>query len=465
MAIHPQKVLRQATEFVDRLGALEQLPGPPLSGVETAAAAVDRRWAVPALVAAWNATLAGREFAAERPEIKRALVSVLRHSQSGGSRSTRDLLRLLGAAGEAYAAESELLARPWISALEAVPEQDQSLSLRVAGDELQTAPDAAGLAHLGFFEAVALLAEILDGSVAPSALADIAPVLSRVPVTESTRDLWFGVYMRFAVLVSIARFNIGQPDDGLSVLPQQFYNQVSLFADGAMLGTVSATAEDIRRVLSPSPAGISDPDAESVITMFPLHESGPYYVTSARLVLDSIAPWILRKVHDFGFWESAVSFPFEQKIIATLQKHGFTAGPVEDKSGHWNTNSRSAATEELRRALGMAASKPPGQIDVLAYRHDGLFLIEAKSILGFGRNISDRLGPADMNAWRSKLQAKANWLTNQGLQPDLTCIVLEGVAYLSGTEANSAVPIVPFALFDDMLASVGYPGDVTQPGL
>src|SRR5450756_1155857 len=88
-----------------------------------------------------------------------------------------------------------------------VPEQDQSLSLRVAGDELQTAPDAAGLVYLGIFKAVALLAEILDGSVAPSALADIAPVLSRVPVTESTRDLWFGVYMRFAVLVSIARFN------------------------------------------------------------------------------------------------------------------------------------------------------------------------------------------------------------------------------------------------------------------
>jgi hypothetical protein len=58
----------------------------------------------PALVAAWDATLAGREFAAERPEIKRALVSVLRHSQLGGSRSTGDLLRLLGAVREAYAA-------------------------------------------------------------------------------------------------------------------------------------------------------------------------------------------------------------------------------------------------------------------------------------------------------------------------------------------------------------------------
>lgn len=465
MVILPQRVLRQATEFVDRLGALEQLPGPPLSGVETAAGAIDRRWAVPALVAAWDATLAGRKFAVERAEIKRALVSVLRHSQTGGSRSTGDLLRLLGAACKAYAAESELLARSWISALEALPEQDQSLSLRVAGDELQTARDAAGLAHLGIFEAVALLAEILDGSAAPGALADSAPILSRVPVTQSTGDLWFGVYMRFAVLVSIARFNIGQPTDGLSVLPQRFYNQVSLFADSVMLGTISATAEDIRRVLSPSPAEISNPDAESVITMFPLHESGPYYVTSARLVLDSIAPWILRKVHDLGFWESAVSLPFEQKIIATLQKYGFTAGPVEDKSGHWNMNDTSAATEELRRALRMATSNPPGQIDVLAYRHDGLFLIEAKSILGFGRNILDRLGPADVNAWRSKLQAKANWLTDQGLQPDLTCIVLEGVAYLSGTETRSTVPIIPFALFEDMLVSVSYPGENTQPEL
>jgi hypothetical protein len=463
MAIPPQKVVRQATEFVDRLGALEQLPRPHLDGVDTVAGAIDQQWAVPALVAAWDATLAGREFAAGRPEIKRALVSVLRHSQSSGSRATGDLFMLLGAAHEAYATESELFVGPWNSALEAAPEQDRSLYLRIAGDELQTAPDAAGLVRFGLINAITRLAEILDGSVAPAALADIAPVLSRVPVTAITRDLWFGVYMRLAVLVSIELLGTGPPDGGLIVLPQRFYNQASLFAEGEMLGTVSATAEDIRRVLSSSPAGINGRDAESVITMFPLHESGPHYVTSARLVVDSIATWILRQVHDLKFWKSAVSLPFEQKIIATLQEHGFTAGPVKE-NGHWKTDNESAATKNLQRTLEMAESKPPGEIDVLAYRKDGLFLIEAKSILGLGRNVTDRLGPADLEAWRSKLQAKARWLSDQGLQPDLTCIVLEGVGYLSGTEANSTVPIVPLALFDDIVGSVGYPsGTATVP--
>ena len=47
---------------------------------------------------------------------------------------------LLGAAHEAYATESELFVGPWNSALEGGPEQDQSLYLRITGDELQTAP-------------------------------------------------------------------------------------------------------------------------------------------------------------------------------------------------------------------------------------------------------------------------------------------------------------------------------------
>ena len=140
MAVRPQKVVRQATEFVDRLGALEQLPRPRLDGVDTVAGAIDQQWADPALVAAWDATLAGREFAAGRPEIKRALVSVLRHSQSSGSRSTGDLFMLLGAAHEAYATESELFVGPWNSALEGAPEQDQSLYLRIAATNCKRRP-------------------------------------------------------------------------------------------------------------------------------------------------------------------------------------------------------------------------------------------------------------------------------------------------------------------------------------
>ena len=90
--------------------------------------------------------------------------------------------------------------------------------------------------RFGFINSITRLAEILDGSVAPAALADIAPVLSRVPVTAITRDLWFGVYMRLAVLVSIELLGTGPPDGGLIVLPQRFYNQVSLLRKGRCWG-------------------------------------------------------------------------------------------------------------------------------------------------------------------------------------------------------------------------------------
>ena len=94
--------------------------------------------------------------------------------------------------------------------------------------------------------------------------------------------------------------------------------------------------------------------------MFPLHESGPHYVTSARLVVDSIAPWILRQVHDLGFWKFAVSLPFEQKIIATLQEHGFTAGPVEKRTaiGRRTTRARLLRTSNgLSKWLNQEAAR------------------------------------------------------------------------------------------------------------
>lgn len=456
MAVRPQKVLRQAREFVDWLGALEQLPAAPPMSLQAAAGAIDRTWAVPALISAWNATLVGRELPTERSAIKRALVSVLRNSELNGTRSVRDLVQLLAAARQEDEVEMRSISSAWSGALEVQRDDEQFLYLGAIGSEMQTAADAYGLAALGIFSAASLLAEILDGSASPNELADIAPVLSRVPVTESTRDMWFGVYMRFAVLASIRRFALGQEAGDVSVLPREFYNQASFLSEGSLLRTVSATAEDIRRVLSPPFTQVATSAAESVITTYPLHESGPYYVTSVALVLDSIAPWILRQVFDLGLWEPAISRPFEEKIIAMLERHGFAAGAVRT-SGYWETPTHSAATASLRHTLGRAETRLPGQIDVLAYRDDALFLIEAKSLAAFGRNISDGLSPADARAWRAGLQAKADWLLHLGLRPDLTLIVIEGVAYLSSTEIDEAISLVPFEFLDAVLTESADP--------
>jgi hypothetical protein len=372
---------------------------------------------------------------------------LLTSERNGSSRAYASLRQLLRACQDEAASEASRASSGWSAALEEVsPLSGSDLLVRVelTGEHMQTARDANGLLDLGFARSLRVLASVLNGVGDPALLRDHAPHLALVPPVGPGREIWLGVYLRLALLVSIERFNPRGDGGSLAVLPQEFYNQ-GFFGDSAGESSVVLTSQDIRRLAVPAGAELGPMGDEAVVAN-PLIPAGDYYVTSRAIVLDSIAPWLMANIERSGFWQQAVGDVFEAEVQSLLRAHGFVAGEVT-QGGHWRHGSTDPGAVEIARRLAGhgARSGLSGQIDVLAVRDDAIFVLECKSISTMARamNTTGKLSPEDQDAYRSKLRTKVRWVRDAvGREIAIAFVVVEGAAVIDATQRLDDVLVV-----------------------
>ena len=247
-------------------------------------------------------------------------------------------------------------------------------------------------------------------------------------MTGEGHAIWLALYLRLSLIVHVLR-----PPSKPQIEPilEGFYTQIyNEIGESTVLGY-----PEVRSLLLWH---------EGEIAAHPVVESAGSLWTSPYLLMDSLAPWLLREIQRTTLREQVISQPFEDNVVQLLRDHGFKAGPVNER-GTWTTQE---GTEHLH------CDEPlPGQIDVLAVRDDGVFVLECKSIFSMGalRNIAEKLGP-NSHDWRGKLRRKRDWATN-ALQRrvDLSMVIVEGIStYVSEHELEADVPLIT----EDMLADL-----------
>lgn len=441
---------RQAAEFVEALKleweAIES------GDVAAEAANLDAEWALPILVQLWTLTLAHSDhpLAELRPPAKRAIIELLSREKSGHSRSYAHLMRLLAACQDAI---DEHLASVEPEFLNGAVAEDMIL-LRSTGAGLQLAADAVAM---GVLDYLPRLAKVLNGADPRVELADL-PHLKYVPADARYESLWRGLFLRYALLFSIARFNGDIETDELAVLPRHFYSQ-STFGSEHELSSVIFTSGDIGELLVASDLGGKPGQNDSEITAYPLHPIASGYVTSVPLVLDSIAPWLQRTIMRLDLWTPVVSDPFEWEILGLLRDNGVVVGSVSE-SGHWDLPMPiSHYSRTVRRiAAGLAGrGGSPGEIDGLGWHEQTqqLVLIECKSLNSIGnlQTLATTLSQSDAEGWRRKLAKKVAWIEGAcDRVPDLACVVLEGVEYFNTVESDE-LPVIHRETFEHAITA------------
>jgi hypothetical protein len=144
------------------------------------------------------------------------------------------------------------------------------------------------------------------------------------------------------------------------------------------------------------------------------------FVTSLPMVADSLNWFVEASVLNYpdvggvrlsdGTFRRLVSEPFERSVTELFRSFGFSAGQVT-QSGSWMLPS-GAVRLEHRYGEGI-----PGEVDVLAH-HPGIgcvFVAECKVLrLPFNtrtmRNIAQKLGEMDGEAFFAKLRRKVEWV-------------------------------------------------------
>jgi hypothetical protein len=310
------------------------------------------------------------------------------------------------------------------------------VSLRSSGSTLQLAADAV---ELGWSPNLAALARVVDGADPKIELSQL-PHLKAVPTGARYQRLWRGLYLRYAVMRSVIRFN-GNIDAGtIATLPRRFFSQ-TMFVGGESPASVIFTSDDIRDLLVASRLSGKPGQDDRELTAYPLHPAGIGYVTSQALIVDSIAPWLQQTILELDLWSPVVSEPFEQAMLNVLRRHGFVAGGV-DEGGHWDLPEALAHYPPEVQTIAESLARhggSPGEIDALGWHEEfgQLVLLECKSINSIGnlQSVASTLSAADAQGWRSKLGKKAEWIASAcGVDPVLSCVVLEGIEFMHATD-------------------------------
>ena len=422
-----RRAARRATK--NAIAVKERLEGMALDDdpdvadyVQRIAATLDHDWATLVLLSLWD-SLRG-EDQPDRPAVKRALGVLLDGGVGqGSSRAIDRLASLIHLCQRDYESELEELAASWDA------HSQQGLIFGIFGADLPTTKDSKALVA-GLAESVTGVARVLLEHGRPSDFFPESkfPHLSRLPGADELPGLWRGLYVRLGIMQRLAL-----PWDGTQIMPvsKGFATQL-----GDELGHfISFTPDDVDTHIA---------SHRRDIAASPFVKSRCHYWTSAFLLMDSLAPWLLEQVQGTSFREHVISQAFEDKVVTLLRDYGFTAGSVNDK-GTW-------ITQDGPMSLGVT-QLPPGQIDVLATGSRGILMAECKSIysLGIPQNIVKKLSPEDVSGWRTKLAEKREWAEralNDEVQ--LAVVVVEGVSeYLSMSELGEDVPIFTFPTFAD----------------
>jgi hypothetical protein len=415
-----------ATHVVNQLSARLRWPSPEV--------------ALPALTQLWSRSLLDDSLVVARPAIKRSIITLLEPNYEGRGRAYGDIVGLMTQSRRQLGYEEEQFAT-------GSTEEDQRLVLFHRGQYLQTAADAHALFRLQLGDRILAVSRILLGVAEPSSLGPEFPHPARV--SSSARDFWVGLHLRLALPISIARFNAADPGTHLALLPRAFYLQTEVpIRDGRPV--ISYTSAEIRQGLA-ARLEWGAATGEAALTAFPLIPVGEdLWVTSAALLADSLAPFMLESVRQADQWEAAVGQPFEDEINEFFRSRDFTSGPVS-AAGRWHPSGLGAEIlgREVNRQLTSRPDLPrlAGQIDVLAIGPYGCIVVECKSVSAMIKikNTFGRLSPDDAESWRSKLLAKVEWLharLDRGVA--WAAVIVEGVHYLNEAELKATVPVLPF---------------------
>lgn len=385
------------------------------------AAGIDSDWASIVLLAYWNSLREPTEPV--RPHAKRALGLLRSTSDTGSSRALNDVAQLIATCWLSHEANAIELAPIWES-----KDSDQAVSILISGSSLPTAIDAVSLMSNPHSSLLAI-AEIISRKTDPESLftTEEFPHLSQLPAAGEAGPIWLGLYLRISLIIHLAPL---EPD--LAPISEQFSTQFY----SELGGSRALGYPEIRSMLL---------NLDEDIAAYPVVESAGVCWSSAYLLADSIAPWLLSAIQLTNLREQAISQPFEDKVVQLMRAHGFKAGSVDDK-GTWSTQS---GKERLH-----CGERLPGQIDVLATRDDAVFVLECKSIFSMGkiRNIAEKLG-LDGHDWRTRLGKKRDW-SRKVLEReiDLSMIVVEGIEiYASERELTVEIPLLTFESLSEVL--------------
>jgi hypothetical protein len=443
------RVYRQSDEFLDMLLANEQFAVHRDVQAAELSTSVDSDWAIPLLVAAWDRSLRDEDFKRFRPALKAGIVELTRSRGSGGAKAISGLFELLAACEIAIARETDLvLAELPLSGA------DDWLVLGVAGEDLQLGIDARLITEMGIDVAVMAIASVLNGSN-PIDVFPNCPHLAKVPNDSKYRRLWLGLYLRFAVLFSIARF-AGNRREKLCLLPLSFFNQTLIQKSDGSTHHIAYTRDEIAALLEFT--GVADQfgRAEMQLTAHPFITARGMYCTSVGLVLDSIAPWLMMEIQRCDLWTQVVSSPFEMAVNQKFLSVGAEAASVSDR-GWWDLSSfPSTRSRTIQSALSNAGRSCPGEIDGLVLLPDGagMFLIECKSVNAISNlaSTAQTLSSSDVQSWQSKIHKKAVWIeTACGFPVDLKIIAIEGLRYSRRPEVDSDIYVVDSVFLDDFI--------------
>jgi hypothetical protein len=451
--LESKRAVRQAQELLVKLRKRSKIEEHTTAEVSIASAHsisnnIDATWAIPILIALWTSSLTIDELILIRPSIKLGIAYLVRFG-NGNSRSQAGLSDLIWKCFSDLEAEGDELANAWLAANPASKGNNKRFEITGAG--FQTTADARGIVDLGIDGAIYSLHMVLSGQLPPESVARFAPHLARVPIEHVGRRIWLGVYLRIRLI-----FTIGQLHDvgsTLTLLPSCFWGQ-SYLQIGDSSHTIAFKMEDIAELVEYSVRGYGLSAVSEELVAFPLVRSGEFYATSVPLLLDSIAPYMLAEIHKRGLWETSISSLFEESVISLLHSHGFVAGSVSE-NGNWNIASSEvrvvAIADKLRNSQKDYGYGNPGQIDVLAYRENAVFLIECKSIFGLrnARNLVSEFSATDAAGWHQKLTMKRRWLEHVlGRKVDLALILMEGAKALDSDTRGKEVILANLELLE-----------------
>ena len=447
---------QEATKLISILDELPSIEVIPEGGYDigTLCSKLDHDWALSTLIETWaisvwnnNETLNAANVANWRASIKATIGVVQSNTVEGEAQSIERL--------------KELIALVHVELV--LPLIEDGADISQHGSNIPTTQDIKYLNCVGWRYSLSGITRLLDepsestvNKVFPKSKA---PHLNRLPLTEEGCEILKQLAARAAVFLYGG--TVTGPDmHRLFSISGRSFSQ--FYCDDRLISSFTYT--QLVDILTDRR---NDSDGE--LTANPFFIIDGHICTSPVLILDSLAPWLLSEVENSeSLRQIVISNVFEDKVLEAVRSAGIRANTIED-SGSWKIYSdpvyvpetNSWTYKEASIDLAKYYTKPPGEIDIVAFNGDSYMLIECKSIYTLGRinNIREKL--AESYKWRSNARKKLAWLREalaawlqcnaDSIQID-ACIVIEGVTQTDLIrETDTDVPLIDFSILQNAL--------------
>lgn len=425
-----------------RLNSDEDLNN-PRTAVHEIAASLDESFAKEILLCAWSISLHHEGIPRKvRPGLKNALIAVESQAK-GSSRSVGRVAELVTACLLEQFSLFEHVEPMWTST---TPGREVALS--VSGSTLQTTPFAQQLVSENILDSLRFSAQQVAGistAIHPSKV--VTGFSQRIASHRHAATFWKGIYVRLAVAMLALEAREPEGHD-LCFIPNSAYIQNhSHHGPNAFIGLNAADLTDT--LCFTESVGHGDID---LITHPMLKVTGGF-MTSSRLVLDSIAPFSLKWLHEHDAWTQVISQPFEERVTQRLREIDLLAGAVQ-KTGYWDAQ---RGDDYIQSCFDRHKDSCPGEIDIVASDGRQLILVECKSLYPFSnfRNLTGRVSDEDISGWISNALRKKRWLEEStGLPVGFTTIVVEGMQYFDSEAGEQPVPVLDYDTFETLIEAI-----------